>query len=147
MWVTCTNVLKDAEGAKRQPRGFKPVQGLAMALYTRTKFLYGMHEAEHAGGWRHATSEAVKIALEDVRYANSAEVTEFHSSDTPATTSRPQSRVAEKRLRNDVTDSFPGVVPLIMNFVKLEVEAFKTKRKSSMFKMDKEEKMFFDPPA
>lgn len=47
---------------------------------------------------------------------------------------------------NDIAGTSSGD-SLIMNSVKLEVEAFKVKRKVLMFKMEKEEKVFCDPFA
>ena len=106
----------------------------------------------------------MEIALQEHRKTESAEGTYLNASETSAATSRPQGMPAEKRSRrmsgftaasqsvegrdeeNRVSGTSPGD-SLIMNSVKLEVEAFKAKRKVPMFNMEKKEQVFCDPLA
>ncbi|CAN0279043.1 unnamed protein product [Ectocarpus sp. 4 AP-2014] len=141
-WGDGSNILTYTEGPRRQPRGFKPIQVLATALDPRTKILYGTSENQHADVWDRVQKEAVKIALKIRQESNSGGVSQ-PSQSAAGSTAGGGSASSRKRQRGGggfmVAAQSAGRAPipqtgggsaddsttsLIVNTVRLEVEAF-----------------------
>lgn len=160
-WGDGSKILTYTEGPRRQPRGFKPVQVLATAVDPRTKLLYGISEDQHADVWKLVRTEAVKIALQTRHEKNSggnsgggaSQSSRAAAGSTAAgrgASSRKRSRAggfmaaaqsagkAPTRQKDSGDDD--STTSLIVNTVRLEVEAFQATLGLQMYEVKKKKK-------
>ena len=169
-WGDGRDILTYAEGNRRQPRGFKPVQVLATALDPRTKILWGAEENEKAGVWKLVQEEAVKIAVQNrtetnFQGASSQQRPEASAAAATLTTGAGEEDSSRKRPRRggggfmaaaqavgdapvqqvgEGADS--STTSLITNSVRVELEAFQASSGIKMYELDKEgTRVYLDP--
>ena len=160
-WGDGSKILTYTEGPRRQPRGFKSVQVLATAVDPRTKLLYGISEDQHADVWKLVRTEAVKIALQTRHEKNSggnsgggvSQSSRAAAGSTAAgrgASSRKRSRAGgfmaaaqsagKSPTRQKDSGDDDSTTSLIVNTVRLEVEAFQATLGLQMYEVKKKKK-------
>ena len=149
-WGDGTNMLTYTEGNRKQPRGFKSVQVLATAIDPRTKHVCGISEGQHADVWKLVQTEAGKIALQTRQENNSGGGGSQPSRAAAGSTAARRGASSQKRPRTggfmaaaqsagkaSAQEKNSGAdystTSVIVNTVRLEVEAFQVALSLQMY--------------